>query len=220
MKKQILKEDYKQSISYQIMAENRKNYKQKFDSHVKSITEKVTIRQPNERISYDLSSKEGNLNQPTHKILFKGDRLNIFDPKGKYTNGEVNPLWEKLISEELDLSVHCVPENGFEEMIKLTKEGKLWHFPIDNEQGLEQEAQVPFYEHVLLDHLLENFPTQGPVRQFMELIIMGLSKNPYISVERKHQTVEYYRQYFEDKNLMMDFEITEESREKEITITA
>jgi len=27
------------------------------------------------------------------------------------------------------------PINGFEEMILLTNQGKLWNFPIDNEQG-------------------------------------------------------------------------------------
>ena len=26
-------------------------------------------------------------------------------------------------------------------------------------KGLEEEENVPFYEHVLLDHLLEGFPT-------------------------------------------------------------
>jgi hypothetical protein len=28
------------------------------------------------------------------------------------------------------------PLNGFEEAIQYTNEGKLWNFPIDNEQGL------------------------------------------------------------------------------------
>jgi len=65
--------------------------------------------------------------------------------------------------------------------------------------GLEEEEKVPFYEHVLLDHLLEGFPQKGPVRQFMELVLIGLSNNPYITVDRKHATVEYYREYFNEK---------------------
>ncbi len=44
--------------------------------------------------------------------------------------------------------------------------------------GLEEEQNVPFYDHVLLDHLLEGFPDKGPVRQFMELVLIGLSNNP------------------------------------------
>jgi small subunit ribosomal protein S31 len=65
--------------------------------------------------------------------------------------------------------------------------------------GLEEEQNVPFYDHVLLDHLLEGFPDKGPVRQFMELVLIGLSNNPYITVERKDATVQYYREYFKEK---------------------
>jgi len=66
--------------------------------------------------------------------------------------------------------------------------------------GLEDDT--PFYEHVLLDHLLDGFPDKGPIRQFMELIIMGLSHNPYITIERKHETVAYYKSFFKEKNLL------------------
>lgn len=38
--------------------------------------------------------------------------------------------------EELKLAQIIPPINGFDEMIMLTKENKLWKFPIDNEQGL------------------------------------------------------------------------------------
>ena len=62
---------------------------------------------------------------------------------------------------------------------------------------------MPFYEHVLLDHLLEGFPEKGPVRKFMELVIMGMSSNPYITVRRKEATVEYYRQYFKEREEML-----------------
>ena len=37
--------------------------------------------------------------------------------------------------EELKLAQSNLPDNGFEEMIMLTNENKLWKFPIDNEQG-------------------------------------------------------------------------------------
>ena len=61
---------------------------------------------------------------------------------------------------------------------------------------------MPFYEHVLLEQLLEDFPKQGPVRQFMELVTMGLSHNPYITVERKHETITFYKNFFEEKDLL------------------
>jgi small subunit ribosomal protein S31 len=37
--------------------------------------------------------------------------------------------------EQLNEAELIPPINGFEEMITLTKQGKLWNFPIDNEQG-------------------------------------------------------------------------------------
>ena len=66
--------------------------------------------------------------------------------------------------------------------------------------GLDQEAQVGFHEHIFLEHLLEEgFPTRGPIRHFMELVIVGLSKNPYLTVQEKHAHVDWFRNYFEDK---------------------
>ncbi|XP_028967154.1 28S ribosomal protein S31, mitochondrial [Galendromus occidentalis] len=91
-------------------------------------------------------------------------------------------------------------------MIRWTESGKLWPFPIDNEHGMTEEADVPFEDHVFLDHLIEDdhaFPN-GPVRQFMELVCIGLSKNPYISVERKHACIEWYRDYFTQKKSFIE----------------
>ncbi|KAI7687116.1 hypothetical protein SSS_00360 [Sarcoptes scabiei] len=136
--------------------------------------------------------------------LFSGECLGIFDPKEVYTVDLLNhnAFWEKLEKRKLQLQVHDIPENHFEEQIRWTKEGKLWHFPIDNEQGLHQEKETPFYDHVLLDNLLDDFPQQGPVKQFMDLVIMGLSQNPFISVQRKRETVLFYKNFFEERNLM------------------
>jgi len=39
-------------------------------------------------------------------------------------------------NEELNEAQEVPPINGFDEMIKLTNEGKMWNFPIDNEQGI------------------------------------------------------------------------------------
>ena len=36
----------------------------------------------------------------------------------------------------------------------------------------------------------------GPVRRFMEMVITGLSRNPYYTVEEKHQQVQWYKDYF------------------------
>lgn len=44
--------------------------------------------------------------------------------------------WDLLSARDLKLSVTHPPSNGFEEMILWTEQGKLWKFPIDNEQGM------------------------------------------------------------------------------------
>lgn len=118
-------------------------------------------------------------------------------------------------------------------MIQWTKEGKLWQYPLNNEDGdcytqhiifcliktkpltyiifyffyffcsisgLEEEASVSFYEHVFLEkHLEEGFPRQGPVRHFMELVVAGLSKNPYLTVQQKKDHIFWFRDYFSAK---------------------
>lgn len=72
--------------------------------------------------------------------------------------------------------------------------------------GLVNEENVPFYDHVLLDPLLDDFPSKGPVRDFMEIVLMGLSNNPYITVERKRGTVAFYKNFFQERNLLNEVE--------------
>jgi small subunit ribosomal protein S31 len=40
-----------------------------------------------------------------------------------------------LYQKELELLATQPPSNGFQQMILWTKQGKVWQFPIDNEQG-------------------------------------------------------------------------------------
>lgn len=71
--------------------------------------------------------------------------------------------------------------------------------------GLDDEAKVSFAEHVFLEHLLESWcPKTGPVRVFMELVCVGLSKNPYLTVEQKHEHIEWYQNYFHEKKDILD----------------
>lgn len=91
-------------------------------------------------------------------------------------------LWNKLEEEQLKLLTKSPPRNYYEEMIHWTEEGKLWHFPINNEQGMDEEAKYSFTDHVFLeDHLEPWCPKIGPLRHFMELVLVGLSKNPFLT---------------------------------------
>lgn len=70
--------------------------------------------------------------------------------------------------------------------------------------GLEEESKVYFTEHVFLEEHLEPWcPPKGPIRHFMELVCVGLSKNPYLTVQDKKEHIEWYRNYFEEKKALL-----------------
>lgn len=107
-------------------------------------------------------------------------------------------IWSRLREHELQSISAGLPFNGFEEMIQLTEQGKLWQFPIDNEQGM-MEKEVPFEDHVFLDDKLEEFPKVEFIQNLMRHVMSGLAKNPYVTVERKHEVIKFYKDYFDGK---------------------
>jgi small subunit ribosomal protein S31 len=135
--------------------------------------------------------------------LFGTEPLGIFT-KIQNNGGVKNLIWDKLHERDLKLAVTHPPKNYFEQMILWTEQQKVWKFPIDNEQDLQEEKKVPFTEHVFLDKYLEPWcPTKGPLRHFMELVCVGLSKNPYLTVEAKREHIEWFKNYFEDKKQLL-----------------
>ncbi|NWS72700.1 RT31 protein, partial [Crotophaga sulcirostris] len=137
-----------------------------------------------------------------------GSRLNIFTKPSEETEIETaletvsSPtIWDLEFAKEIAAITAQPPRNGFEEMIQWTKQGILWEFPIDNEAGMEDDAE--FHEHIFLEKHLENFPKQGPIRHFMELVICGLSKNPYLTVKQKIEHIEWFHNYFEEKKELL-----------------
>ncbi|KAM6907763.1 small ribosomal subunit protein mS31 [Xenentodon cancila] len=141
--------------------------------------------------------------------LLSTKRLNIFSPATVEDGGEsavAKPtLWDVDFANQLAQAANQTPRNGFEEMIQWTKEGKLWQYPINNEAGLEEELNVPFHEHIFLEkHLEEGFPRQGPVRHFMELVVAGLSKNPYLTVQQKTEHISWFRDYFHQNEKVLN----------------
>ncbi|XP_020778782.1 28S ribosomal protein S31, mitochondrial [Boleophthalmus pectinirostris] len=133
--------------------------------------------------------------------LFTVKRLNIFSPEvTALPTDERMTLWDMDYADKLSTVTNHMPRNGFEEMIQWTQQGKMWQYPIDNDIGLEEEASVPFHEHIFLEkHLEEGFPRQGPVRHFMELVITGLSRNPHLTVQQKKEHISWFRDYFSQK---------------------
>ena len=83
-------------------------------------------------------------------------------------------------------------------MAAMTDRGIMWHFPIDNEQGIDQNKLDPFIDHVFLERYLEPWcPPTGPVREFMELITTILSKNAFMTAAKKKVYIDWFRNYLE-----------------------
>lgn len=95
----------------------------------------------------------------------------------------------------------CIILNGIHETSNACNQLNTLYTSLNFFTGLDKEMAVSFEDHVFLEHLIQDdaaFP-QGPVREFMELVCVGLSKNPYITVDRKHACIEWYRDYFTKK---------------------
>lgn len=130
--------------------------------------------------------------------LESGVRLGIFTgPVAESSDAELLGMWRHCQERELGILSTPPPRNALEEMILQTKQGKLWHFPVNNEQGLDY-SDDPFYNHVFLEHHLEPWcPRSGPIRQFMETVCLGLSQNPYMASQKKIDTIMWFKDYFE-----------------------
>ncbi|XP_055907893.1 28S ribosomal protein S31, mitochondrial [Eupeodes corollae] len=152
--------------------------------------------------------------------LFGSKPLDIFkDPSKLCDSPDILKTWEHLYQHELKLTVTHPPSNYFQKMALWTEQGKLWKFPIDNEQGMDEEFATDFSEHVFLEQHLEPWcPTKGPIRHFMELVCVGLSKNPYITAREKKAHILWYRDYFEDKKEMLkDIIISQKETPKNVS---
>ncbi|CDW53903.1 MRP-S31 domain containing protein [Trichuris trichiura] len=130
-----------------------------------------------------------------------GERLNIFDEnvaKKQQSSSEML-IWQELEQLNLKRAKQLPPRNGFEEMIQWTKEGKLYPYPIDNGY-LWFENNHHFHEHVFLEPYIEHrIPNDGPIRRFMDLVVHGLSTNPYMSVQKKREHLDWFVDYFQKK---------------------
>ncbi|KAL0277794.1 UNVERIFIED_CONTAM: hypothetical protein PYX00_004956 [Menopon gallinae] len=138
------------------------------------------------------------LSKPHQSRLSSGETLGIFNKQNGSPEVSTMPTWDYLHKLSLVKGNIKPPKNYFEELIQWTNQGKLWNFPIDNEQGLDEEMKVDFTEHIFLEKHLEPWcPKTGPLRHFMELVIIGLSKNPYMSSQEKKEHIMWYKNYFE-----------------------
>ncbi|KAI9588096.1 28S ribosomal protein S31, mitochondrial isoform X1 [Glossina fuscipes] len=154
--------------------------------------------------------------------LFGMKSMGIFDQPG---NLKVSPdmlkTWFDLQQRSLKLHVSHPPANYYEKMALWTEQGKLWRFPIDNEQDWDDERDVDFSEHIFLEQHLESWcPKQGPIRHFMELVCVGLSKNPHITAQDKKAHILWYRDYFQSKKEILKDLLNKEAQCKIVASNA
>ena len=137
--------------------------------------------------------------------------LNLFRSKEEISQERTKQLWSELEQEELKLYEQKSPKNAFEEMINWTNDGKLWKYPINNEDGLAQQTERErFDDHVFFDDLIEQSPDKQPIREFMTDAALGLSKNPYMTAERKRSYLQYYNEYFNENKELVDTLVDDE----------
>ncbi|XP_021506157.1 small ribosomal subunit protein mS31 [Meriones unguiculatus] len=197
----------------EIRAQKDKEKRRISFSHIISdmkIAKPTSVRgrtKPRDQIQFDEGiddsfDQEKLTNFRQRRNLFEGKRLSIFDVEAmadEVAEPEASlSLWEIEFAKQLATLNEQPFGNAFEEMIQWTKEGKLWEFPINNEAGFDDDG-AEFHDHIFLDKYLEGFPKQGPIRNFMELVTCGLSKNPYLSVKQKVEHIEWFRNYFNEK---------------------
>uniref|UniRef100_A0A915DH18 Small ribosomal subunit protein mS31 n=1 Tax=Ditylenchus dipsaci TaxID=166011 RepID=A0A915DH18_9BILA len=74
----------------------------------------------------------------------------------------------------------------------------MWPYPINNEYMFGPEQKVSFANHVLLEPLWakHKVPRSKCVDHFMELVLVGLSKNSYMPAEKKKAHIDWFATYF------------------------
>ena len=154
---------------------------------------------------HDYQTKEmSSIKRHDGLVLLEGESAGLFDDiisKAKTADAKINNVAQSNFLyhlQELDyvdkIGYLGVKRNAFSDQIRLSN--RLWQYPIDNEVCKIEEENTSFEEHVFLEYLLDDFPSKGPVRRFMELVINGLQKNPYLTVEQKKERVRWFHDYF------------------------
>lgn len=83
--------------------------------------------------------------------MFGSEPLGIFSSSDvQPENVNINRTWQRLHQKELQLAITHPPANYFQQMILWTEQGKLWKFPIDNEQGTSFVLKQCFISYLLL----------------------------------------------------------------------
>ncbi|XP_046753430.1 28S ribosomal protein S31, mitochondrial [Diprion similis] len=177
-----------------IIKKNTQNYPN--DEHMRRPTEFSRPSQLTKVVNARVDIDSGN---PLN--IFKVDPQAVVDP-----NTPTLQTWDRLHKRELKLLVTHPPSHFIDQMIQWTEQGRLWRFPINNEQDLTIDQEEHFSDHVFLEPYLEGWcPKKGPIRHFMELVCVGLSKNAFMTAKEKKEHIMWFKEYFDKKrDLLME----------------
>ncbi|XP_030388131.1 28S ribosomal protein S31, mitochondrial [Scaptodrosophila lebanonensis] len=179
-------------------------------------TDRNTKQRSHKHVKREPESYTGSVN------LYGGEPLGVFkDPSALVDSPDILSTWSALNERELKLHAAHPPANYFEQMIQWTSQGKVWRFPVDNEQDMRDEVDVDFSEHIFLEQHIESWcPSKGPIRHFMELVCVGLSKNHYITAKEKKEHILWFRDYFESKKDILKDLMSKESMDRVKSVQA
>jgi hypothetical protein len=143
---------------------------------------------------------------PNLKTVFHGeqfeDKVRFF--KDVELKPKPLPFWREWDEEKAKITNKSMgPTNAFEEQIEWTEKGAMWPYPINNEYLIGSEEKVGFYDHVFLEPYVAKYglPKTGPIAHFMELVCVGLSKNPYMTIEKKREHLDWFAHYFSKQQI-------------------
>ena len=101
----------------------------------------------------DMASKQ----VETSVDLESGVKLGIFTgPVAESSDSELLGTWRHCQERELGILSTPPPRNALEEMILQTKQGKLWHFPVNNEQGIKSSFTLSLAKKQHFNNLLRS----------------------------------------------------------------
>ncbi|KAK0419602.1 hypothetical protein QR680_014229 [Steinernema hermaphroditum] len=132
--------------------------------------------------------------------------LGIFPENGEGLKESRLAFWQKWDAEWVQIYNQSMgPNNGIEEQIEWTKKGKLWPYPINNEYMLGEEERIGFQDHIFLERFVaqSNLPKSGPIAHFMELVSVGLSKNPHMTAKKKLEHIRWFINYFNEQKAIV-----------------
>eukprot|EP00117_Sycon_ciliatum_P026598 scpid92103/ scgid21801/ Uncharacterized protein C32A3.2 len=126
-------------------------------------------------------------------------RLGLFKPVSRIRtpcsiSRNIQPFYVRLRELDRHQSTHQ-PSPWSDE---LAKSEKLFKFPIDNEREKWRtvERNVTFSDHIDFEEYLQWVPVEGPVCAFMDLIVLGLSRNNTMPVTKKREILKNFRNHF------------------------